>query len=99
MRRTTINLPDVLKRRSMDKARAAGLSFAEFVRKAVEQAVNESPSQTSQRQRLAALADLRSFRQEAATDGPADLAKNLDDYLYGTTAVPVTGLDAKKTNP
>ena len=39
MTRTTIVLPASLKKRSVDKARAEGISFAEFVRNAVELSV------------------------------------------------------------
>jgi hypothetical protein len=81
MHRTTIVLSEPVKRRAMKKALAEGVSFAEFVRKAVELAVNEAPSLASQRKRHAALEEMRSFRSEAAA-GPSDLAKNLDDYIY-----------------
>jgi hypothetical protein len=82
MTRTTIVLPEELKRRSVEKARAEGISFAAFVRHAVELSVNEPPSAAAQRNRLAALQSLRAFR-DGGTPGPADLTKNLDDYLYG----------------
>ncbi|MGI8602104.1 MAG: CopG family transcriptional regulator [Verrucomicrobiales bacterium] len=83
MKRTTIVLPEPLKRRSIEKARAEGVSFAEFVRRAVEVAITEPPSHASQRKRLAAWEAMRTFREEAHSAGPADLAKNLDDYIYG----------------
>ena len=67
----------------MEKARADGVSFAEFVRKAVELAVNEPPVLASQRKRQAALEEMRAFREDAPLRGPVDLAQNLDDYVYG----------------
>lgn len=81
MTRTTIVLPEPLKRRTKEKARAEGVSFAEFVRQAVELAVNEPASVTTQRKRLAAFEAMRTFR-DALQAGPADLSRNLDDYIY-----------------
>ncbi len=85
MTRTTIVLPESLKKRSVAKARAEGISFAAFVRNAVELSVSEPPSSAARRSRLAALESLRSFRKASPT-GPEDLAQNLDDYIYGESA-------------
>jgi hypothetical protein len=86
MQRTTIILPARLKQRSLEKARADGISFAEFVRRAVELAVNEPPSRASQRKRRAAIEEMRAFRDDAPSGGPADLAINLDEYVYAASA-------------
>ena len=86
MKRTTIVLPDALKRRSVEKARAEGVSFAEFVRRAVEAAVMETPSVAARRKRLAAWEAMRTFADGYVGETPPDLAKNLDDYVYGTSA-------------
>jgi hypothetical protein len=85
MQRTTIVLPEKLKQRTVEKARADGISFAEFVRRAVELAVNEPPSRASQRKRRAAIDAMRAFRDEGSSGGPADLAVNIDDYVYGAS--------------
>ena len=66
----------------MKEARAQGVSFAEFVRRAVAAAVKKKPSAADLRNRRAALAAMKAFGDEGP-GGPADLAKNLDDYLYG----------------
>ena len=84
MQRTTIVLPEPLKRRSMERARAAGVSFAEFIRKAVELALSEPLPESIRRNRQAALRAMRDFREDAPSAGPSDLTKNLDDYLYGS---------------
>jgi hypothetical protein len=86
MQRTTIILPERLKQRTVEKARADGVSFAEFVRRAVELAVNEPPSSAVQRNRRAAIEAMRAFRDDAPSGGRADLATNIDEYVYGTTA-------------
>jgi metal-responsive CopG/Arc/MetJ family transcriptional regulator len=85
MQRTTIVLPEQLKQRTMEKARADGISFSEFVRRAVELAVNEPPSRKSQRERRAAIEAMREFRDDALSGGPADLAINIDKYVYGAS--------------
>ena len=86
VQRTTIILPEQLKRRTLEKARADGISFAEFVRRAVELALNEPPSRASQRKRRAAIEEMRAFRDDAPSGGgPADLAINIDEYVYGAS--------------
>jgi len=85
VQRTTIILPERLKQRTLEKARADGISFAEFVRRAVELAVNEPPSRASQRKRRAAIEAMRAFRDDAPSGGPADLAINIDEYVYGAS--------------
>jgi hypothetical protein len=85
MHRTTIILPEGLKRRTVAKARADGVSFAEFVRRAVELAVNEPPSRASQRKRFAAIEAMRAFREDAPCGGPVDLAVNIDETVYGAS--------------
>jgi hypothetical protein len=85
MQRTTIVLPERLKKRTLEKARADGISFAEFVRRAVELAVNEPPSRASQRKRRAAIEAMRAFREDAPAGGPDDLAINIDEYVYGAS--------------
>ena len=85
MRRTTIVLPERLKRRTVEKARADGISFAEFVRRAVETAVDEPASKASQRKRHAAIEAIRAFRDDAVPGTPADLAVKIDEYVYGAS--------------
>lgn len=82
MTRTTIVLPEPLKRHTEEQARRAGMSFAEFVRRALQAAINEPPVAAAQRRRKTAIAAMMRFREDAPA-GPADLTARLDDYLYG----------------
>jgi hypothetical protein len=76
MQRTTVMLPAGLKKRAMALARQRKLSFAEFVRKAVEQ------SAPAPRKRLKGKDPF--WDDVLVFDGPvpADLSVNHDKYLY-----------------
>ncbi len=77
MYRTSILLPARLKRVAARRARSLGLSFGEFVRRAIEKAVRETASRRDDRDPL--------WRDRAVFRGPvpADLSTRHDYYLYG----------------
>jgi hypothetical protein len=78
--RTTIVLPPRLKQLATARARERKISFSEFVRQAVEDAVNQP--------RTGARNKKDSFWSDVAVyDGPvpADLSENHDKYLYDET--------------
>ncbi len=75
--RTTIVLPPRLKTLAVERARAEGISFGEFVRRALEKQVASVPVQQ--------IGDPFWDNLSIATaPGPADIAEHHDDYLYGT---------------
>ena len=77
--RTTIVLPPRLKQRATALARQRKVSFSEFVRQAVQKAVNETdqkPSSKAHRDRF--WTDIPVFNGP----GPTDIALNHDKYLY-----------------
>ena len=75
MHRTTILLPDDLRRRAINLARQRGISLAELIRGALEQSLAAGPAR---------FADDPFFADRATFegDGPTDLAVNHDYYLY-----------------
>ena len=72
----------------MEKARKAGISFAEFVRLAVQRALEESAGAGSMHRRRAAVEEMLQFRA-SLSPGPLDLSSNLDEYLYQGEDPPV----------
>lgn len=76
MHRTTIMLPEALKTRAVDAARAEKVSLGEFIRRAVEDRIEKPPEDWS---------DDPFFRDTRVYDGPGpdDLVARHDDYLYG----------------
>jgi hypothetical protein len=85
--RTTIVLPPLLKQRAISRARVLGISFAEFVRQAVEKQlasptdkVTKVPWKRGSRKTGDPFWDnLRTFDD----GGPTDLSVRHDDYIYG----------------
>jgi hypothetical protein len=84
--RTTVVFPPDLKKRAVLRARAEGISFGEFVRRAVDKQLSppskkgsKVPWKIGSRNTGDPFWDnLRTF-----SGGPADLAARHDDYLYG----------------
>ncbi len=78
MQRTTIILPETLKQMATDSARSLGISFGEFVRRAVEKKLRESAP-------LPGMKGDRFWDDRAVFRGrvPRDLAARHDFYLYG----------------
>jgi hypothetical protein len=75
MHRTTILLPEDLKRRASSLARRRGVSLAELIRDALEERLAAKSS----------FADDPLFKEYEPfddPDGPTDLAANHDYYLY-----------------
>jgi hypothetical protein len=77
--RTTIVLPPRLKTLASERAREHQLSFSEFVRRAVLDAVSKPP-RAGRRGSDSLLAD----RAVSRSDVPVDLSANHDTYLYGS---------------
>lgn len=78
MLRTTVVLPSRLKDAALQQARSAGISFGEFLRRAVEKALADSaPRRGGRRDSL--------FDDTAVFHGkvPSDLSRRHDSYLYG----------------
>ena len=78
MLRTTVVLPPRLKDAALQQARTAGISFGEFLRRAVAKAVADSaPPSRGRRDSL--------LDDTAVFDGkvPDDLSRRPDSYLYG----------------
>jgi hypothetical protein len=71
-------LPPGLKQRAVVQAHTQGVSFGEFVRRALEKAVAENGSR-SVSGRDTFWSDKAVFRGQA----PKDIARRHDDYLYG----------------
>jgi len=85
--RTTIVLPPELKRRAVSRARHQGISFGEFVRRAVEKQltlpakkVTKIPWKPGSKKTGDPFWDNLVFFDD---DGPTDLSIRHDDYLYG----------------
>jgi hypothetical protein len=84
--RTTVVFPPELKRRAVVRAREQGISFGEFVRRAVDKQLtppskkgSKVPWRTGSRKTGDPFWDnLRTF-----DGGSPDLAERHDDYLYG----------------
>ena len=77
MQRTTVVIPARLKQRASTHARTAGISFGEFVRRALERALADNSRQGRQRDPF--LDDRVLF----TGDIPEDLSGRHDFYLYG----------------
>jgi hypothetical protein len=78
--RTTIVLPPRTKELAATHARQQGISFSEFVRRAVEQAVSSTHDQ-KRPSRDPFFSDRAVFRGPA----PSDTSERHDAYLYGET--------------
>jgi hypothetical protein len=78
MLRTTVVLPPRLKDAAQQQARSAGISFGEFLRRAVAKAVADSATRRRGR-RDSFLDDMAVFDGEV----PNDLSRRHDSYLYG----------------
>jgi hypothetical protein len=85
--RTTIVLPPELKRRAVSRARHQGISFGEFVRRAVERQLTRPADKVIKvpwKRGSRKTGD--PFWDNLVTyhdDGPTDLSVRHDDYLYG----------------
>ena len=78
MQRTTIVLPQPLKRMAVDCARSLRISFGEFVRRAVEKEIRESAPRRSPKGDP--FGDDRAVFRGLV---PKDLSARHDFYLYG----------------
>ena len=77
--RTTIVLPPLLKQRAVLRARVQGISFAEFVRRAVEKQVTAPMKGRAKKKTGDPFWDnLKTFDD----DGPTDLSTRIDELLY-----------------
>lgn len=76
--RTTIILPDPLKQRAVARAREQGISFGEFVRRAVEKMLSAPPRGDGRKKTGDPFWD----NLEIYDGGPSDAAARHDDYLY-----------------
>jgi len=79
VQRTTIVLPLNLKRSAAEAARHGGISFGEFVRRAVRKELAEAASQGGGRRKDPFLDDTAVYRGR----GPKNYARDHDKYLYG----------------
>lgn len=79
MHRTTVMLPEGLKRAAQAHASQRGISLGELLRESLEQRLREQPADRS-RDPL--------FRDRATyvDNGPIDTAERHDDYLYDDPA-------------
>jgi hypothetical protein len=78
--RTTIVLPPLLKQRAVSQARVQGISFAEFVRRAVEKQVTAPAKGRAKRKTGDPFLDsLVTFDD----GGPPDLSTRVDEIVYG----------------
>lgn len=75
MNRTTIMLPNELKHAAQLKAKEQGLSFGEFVRRSMKQALSNG---TNDRAKDPLFADSSLYEEDMVTD----VAEKHDDYLY-----------------
>ena len=77
--RTTIVLPSLLKQRAVSLARVQGISFSEFVRRAVEKQVTAPAKGRSKKKTGDPFWDnLKTFDD----NGPPDLSTRIDEFLY-----------------
>ena len=76
MQRTTIMLPEALKRRANQRAAAQGVSLGKFIRKAIAADLERGPV-------VSASDPLFSDAEGFAGEAPTDLAANHDHHLYG----------------
>jgi hypothetical protein len=74
MKRTTIMLPDDLRRRAIFRARQRGVSLGELIRQSLDAAVPDVSYDAGQ----------DSLFEDVVFDGPApsDLSKHHDNYIY-----------------
>ena len=77
MTRTTLLLPEDLRRLAFARAERLGISFGEFVRGALRAALEPVPYKGPKTDSL--LCDRAEFRGSV----PSDYSKRHDDYLYG----------------
>jgi len=78
--RTTIVLPPDLKRRAVSRARRQGISFGEFVRRAVEkQLAGPARGRAKRKTGDPFLDSLVTFDD----GGPPDLSTRVDEIVYG----------------
>ena len=77
--RTTVVLPGPLKQRAVARAREQGISFGEFVRRAVEEMLT-APARGTARKKTG---DPFWDNLKIYHGGRVDLAARHDDYLYG----------------
>ena len=75
---TTVVLPSPLKQRAVARAREQGISFGEFVRRAVEKMLTAPPRGTSRKKTGDPFWDNLKFYE----GGPADLSIRHDERLY-----------------
>ena len=75
MHRTTIMLPEDLKRKAEEYSRKKGLSLGEVIRKAMRDLLGKSEEDAQD----SFFCDKAIYRKDA----PRDLSRNHDDYLYG----------------
>jgi hypothetical protein len=75
MNRTTIMLPEELKRQAQEQAMAAGISFGELVRRSLTATVSTPPPKRTEDPLFA---DSGIYQGEV----PVDLSKEHDQYLY-----------------
>ncbi|MCD4749557.1 MAG: ribbon-helix-helix domain-containing protein [Thermoanaerobaculales bacterium] len=75
MNRTTIMLPEELKRQVQERAMAAGISFGELVRRSLTTTVSTPPPERAEDPLFA---DSGTYLGEA----PSDLSEEHDQYLY-----------------
>ena len=74
MHRTTILLPDFVRKAAQGEARARGISLGELIRRKLVEGVKEVEAKQPV-----------FFRRESwKGNTPADLSKNHDTYLYGS---------------
>ncbi len=76
--RTTVVLPDPLKQRAVARAREQGISFGEFVRRAVEKMLSAPPRGDNRKKTGDPFWD----NLEIYDGGPSDAAARHDHYLY-----------------
>jgi hypothetical protein len=77
--RTTIVLPDPLKQRAVARAREQGISFGEFVRRAIENVLTAPPRGRGRKKTGDPFWDNLKFHK----GGASDISVRHDDYLYG----------------
>jgi hypothetical protein len=80
--RTTVVLPAPLKQRAVASAREQGISFGEFVRRAVEKMLTAPPRGTARKKTGDPFWD----NLKVYEGGPPDVAARHDEYLYGGKA-------------
>ena len=83
--RTTIVMPEPLKQRAIIRARERGISFGEFVRRAVEKDLAPAP-QKKKPLNLKGKKTGDPFWDNLVVytdNGPTDVSVRHDDYLYG----------------